>query len=78
MKNPHWTNDDVERISSQTGLKESQVYKWNWDQKKKLNIIPNKVYVLQMPPTEGAARANLEGKMVHVNTLSKEEQDCLQ
>jgi len=39
----------VERISRETGLNESQVYKWNWDQKKKLNIIPNKVYILQMP-----------------------------
>ena len=49
FKNPHWTNEDVERISKKSGLKEAQVYKWNWDQKKKLNIIPNKVYVLQMP-----------------------------
>jgi len=49
FKNPHWTNVEVEEIASLTGLKESQVYKWNWDQKKKLNIIPNKVYVLQMP-----------------------------
>jgi len=46
------------------------VYKWNWDQKKKLNIIPNKVYVLQVPE-DGKPQIpinnSLEGKMVHVN-----------
>lgn len=42
--NPHWSNDDVERISRKLGLEKSKVYKWNWDKKKKLNIIPSKVY----------------------------------
>jgi hypothetical protein len=48
-KNPHWTNEDVERISRDLKLDRSQVYKWNWDQKKKLNILPSKVYVVQVP-----------------------------
>ena len=46
QKNPHWSNEDIERISVKVGLKESQVYKWNWDQKKNRNIIPNKIYVV--------------------------------
>lgn len=47
--NPHWTNDDMSKIAKKTGLSKSQVYKWNWDQKKKLNILPSKVYVVQLP-----------------------------
>mmetsp|Transcript_24927 Transcript_24927/g.27583 ORF Transcript_24927/g.27583 Transcript_24927/m.27583 type:complete len:170 (-) Transcript_24927:23-532(-) len=47
--NPHWTNDDMIKIAKKTGLTKSQVYKWNWDQKKKLNILPSKVYVVQLP-----------------------------
>ena len=48
--NPHWTNDDVERISRDIKLDKSQVYKWNWDQKKKQNILPSKVYVVASMP----------------------------
>lgn len=48
-KNPHWTNEDVDKISRDLKLDRSQVYKWNWDQKKKLNILPSKVYVVQVP-----------------------------
>jgi uncharacterized protein YneF (UPF0154 family) len=35
-KNPNWSQDMIKRISEKTGLKESQVYKWNWDFKSKL------------------------------------------
>lgn len=48
-KNPHWTNENMIEIAKKTGLSKSQVYKWNWDQKKKLNILPSKVYVVQLP-----------------------------
>ena len=48
-ENPHWTNEDMIKIAKKTGLSKSQVYKWNWDQKKKLNILPSKVYVVQLP-----------------------------
>ena len=47
--NPHWTNEDMEKIAKRTGLSKSQVYKWNWDQKKKLGVLPSKVYVVQLP-----------------------------
>lgn len=59
-KNPHWSNEDVEKISRDLKLDKSQVYKWNWDQKKKLNILPSKVYVVQVP--DGVAQGNLKGK----------------
>lgn len=48
-KNPHWTNEDVDKISKRLGLDKAKVYKWNWDQKKKLNILPSKVYVYNVP-----------------------------
>ena len=33
--NPEWSKDKVAELSYKTGLSESQVYKWNWDQRKK-------------------------------------------
>jgi len=35
-KNPFWTKKLVLDLSSKTGLSESQVYKWNWDYRKKI------------------------------------------
>jgi hypothetical protein len=32
---PSWTKDKVVEMSDLTGLSQSQVYKWWWDQKKK-------------------------------------------
>lgn len=47
--NTNWTHEDMDRIAKKIGLSKSQVYKWNWDQRKKMNILPSKVYVVQMP-----------------------------
>lgn len=47
--NSNWTNEDMERIAKKIGLSKSQVYKWNWDQRKKMNILPSKVYLVQLP-----------------------------
>jgi len=33
----NWTKDQITQISNLTGLTESQVYKWCWDQKKKID-----------------------------------------
>ena len=35
LKNPDWTRDYIRRISVKLGLRECQVYKWHWDQRKK-------------------------------------------
>ena len=35
-KCPDWTKEQVTELSQASGLTESQVYKWAWDQKKKL------------------------------------------
>lgn len=35
-KNSNWTKDQITHIANTTGLSESQVYKWCWDQKKKV------------------------------------------
>jgi hypothetical protein len=34
-KDPEWTKETIMRVSQATGLLESQVYKWGWDQKNK-------------------------------------------
>lgn len=39
-------------------MEKSKVYKWNWDQKKKLNILPKRVYVFDVP--EGGLPANMK------------------
>ena len=66
QKNPHWTNEDVDKISKDLKLDKSQVYKWNWDQKKKLNILPSKVYVVQMP---NESENGKKGKQVYVKSI---------
>jgi hypothetical protein len=35
IKNPDWTRCFMKQLSEKVGLKASQVYKWNWDKKKK-------------------------------------------
>ena len=35
-KNTDWSKEEVTELSQRSGLTESQVYKWAWDQKKKL------------------------------------------
>lgn len=35
LKNKEWSKELITKISDMTGLTESQIYKWNWDQKKK-------------------------------------------
>jgi hypothetical protein len=34
-KTQNWSRAFIKELSKKTGLKPSQVYKWNWDQKKK-------------------------------------------
>lgn len=36
-KDPTWSKDTYQRVARETGLSESQVYKWGWDQKNKKN-----------------------------------------
>jgi hypothetical protein len=35
-RDPEWTKDRLYELSRMTGLSEGQIYKWGWDQKKKL------------------------------------------
>jgi hypothetical protein len=48
-KDSDWTKTQVVWLSNQTGLSESQVYKWAWDQKKKFSKEPSKVEILTSP-----------------------------
>jgi hypothetical protein len=34
--NPEWSKDHMQEVSRKTGLSEAQVYKWGWDQKRKM------------------------------------------
>ena len=34
-KSPDWSREFIRRISEKLGLRECQVYKWHWDQRKK-------------------------------------------
>lgn len=36
-KDPTWSKETYQRVARETGLSESQVYKWGWDQKNKKN-----------------------------------------
>ncbi|CAG9327157.1 unnamed protein product [Blepharisma stoltei] len=36
--NPEWNKDSLARLTKLTGLTEAQVYKWGWDQKKKIEF----------------------------------------
>lgn len=33
--NPNWSKETIKDLSEKTGLTEAQIYKWNWDYKKK-------------------------------------------
>ena len=39
-KDPNWTKETCNKVSRETGLTESQVYKWGWDQKNKIEKDP--------------------------------------
>ena len=41
-KDEFWSKEKILKISQLTGLTESQVYKWCWDQKKKVEDSPTK------------------------------------
>jgi hypothetical protein len=36
IKNPDWDKSTITRLSQELSLKMSQIYKWNWDQQKKI------------------------------------------
>ena len=31
QKDPNWDKTTIQKLSDELGLKESQIYKWNWD-----------------------------------------------
>jgi hypothetical protein len=35
IKCPDWTRAYMRTLQEKTGLRESQIYKWHWDQKKR-------------------------------------------
>lgn len=39
-KNPEWSKERLHELSELTGLSEAQIYKWGWDQRKKVENEP--------------------------------------
>jgi len=37
-KDPNWTKPTITRLAKELRLKESQIYKWNWDTRKKMGL----------------------------------------
>jgi hypothetical protein len=35
-KNPDWSKERLFELSTLTGLSEAQIYKWGWDQRRKV------------------------------------------
>lgn len=63
-KNPNWTGKDVKRICDEAGLKRSQVYKWNWDKKKKYKIYPERYFFVPiLSNDQSKVGTPIEGKL---------------
>ena len=39
LKSNYWSKEHIRRLSKRLGLKQSQIYKWNWDQRKKDGLV---------------------------------------
>lgn len=66
-KNKNWTRTTIDKIAKETGLKPTQVYKWGWDQKKKLalptkNIYSNKTLSLLRSRPENSIKKSRRSK----------------
>lgn len=35
QKDPHWSRGKIQQLHERLGLKQSQIYKWNWDMLRK-------------------------------------------
>lgn len=64
--NTTWTKQVVARLSRQSGLSESQVYKWAWDQKKK---IAGSNHEPEEPRSSHASPGSLKGS----STVTRDE-----
>ena len=71
-KCPDWTKEQVTELSAASGLTESQVYKWAWDQKKKLQQTANGLSQFLNP--EDLNKLQKSGKKV-LSEASAEKED---
>ena len=65
QKGSEWSKEKIARVSKVTGLSESQVYKWCWDQKKKegdtqVRTIDSATHNLPLPCKENISLSKLE------------------
>jgi hypothetical protein len=42
-KNPEWSKERLHELSQLTGLSEAQIYKWGWDQRRKVETEPEAI-----------------------------------
>jgi hypothetical protein len=73
-KGSEWSKEKITRVSKITGLSESQVYKWCWDQKKKQTELSGKVDKIQASTliVEGLPLYKNENKFMEDLELKKE------
>lgn len=64
-KDPEWSKERLFELSQLTGLTEAQIYKWGWDQRKKVND-PT------MPAVEHLQAENVQPKKREAKQKDKE------
>jgi hypothetical protein len=77
--NPEWSKDNMQEVSQRTGLSEAQVYKWGWDQKRKM-LDPNhdihaelRLYKKQQDEEEEEERANMRKLKLPSSSMSNKK-----
>ena len=69
----NWNKEKITQVAQTTGLSESQVYKWCWDQKKKVEEVEN-----QKPPGQNKYKIDFEsfdGMKHHMDCDDDEDKD---
>ena len=69
--NPFWSRDGIKRLSSITGLSEAQIYKWNWDFKKKNKNLVKANYESRLLCKESLPPTQYDSDLVFLQRLYK-------
>jgi Homeodomain len=70
-QSPYWSKILVVQLAAKTGLTESQVYKWNWDYRKKLRKNENFPYDSKLVCKETIMPNKLEAEMIALQNFYK-------
>ncbi|OMJ80413.1 hypothetical protein SteCoe_19315 [Stentor coeruleus] len=70
-KNPFWSKKLVLELSDKTGLSESQVYKWNWDYRKKIRKSEKQPNENKLACKETLIPSKMEGEIIQLQKYYK-------